>query len=144
MKRFYLYYVRHHAFLKYAVKANEFYYLYLSSIIRPEIKDASNIVLNSSDSRSNRRAIAVVVEPTTDFVYIYQNVFDFHFANPYQIKINLNPDSDYGLLNRRRLNMCYSSLCLTITRAAAVVLHTFFKVSIAQLIHQTILPPHGL
>ena len=41
-----------------------------------------NIVLNSSDSRSNGRAIVVVVGPTA-FVYICQNVVDLHFANPH-------------------------------------------------------------
>ena len=46
----------------------------------PELKDLSNIVLNSSESRSNGRAIVVVVRPTT-FVYICQNVLDLHFAN---------------------------------------------------------------
>ena len=39
----------------------------------------------------NGRAIVVVVESTT-FVYICQNVFDLNFANPHQIKININPD----------------------------------------------------
>ena len=62
--------------LNYVVNANNFYYLL------PELKDASNIVLNSSESRSNGRAIVVVVGPTA-FVYIYQNVFDLNFANPH-------------------------------------------------------------
>ena len=87
--------------LKYVVKANNFYCLYLPSIIKHELKDVCNIVLNSSESRSNGRAIVVVVGPTA-FVYIYQNVFDLYSANPHQIEINLNPDYDYGLANRRR------------------------------------------
>ena len=71
--------------LKYVVKTKNVYYLLL------ELKDASNIVLNSSESRSNGRAIVVVVGPTA-FVYICQNMFDLHFANSHKIKINLNPD----------------------------------------------------
>ena len=34
------------------------------SIIKPELKDANNIVLNSPESRSDGRAIVVVVGPT--------------------------------------------------------------------------------
>ena len=52
------------------------YYLLL------ELKDASNIVLNLSESRSKGRAIVVVVGPTA-FVNICQIVFDLHFANPH-------------------------------------------------------------
>ena len=43
-------------------------------------------MLNSSASRSNGQPIVVVVGQTA-FVYICQNVFDLHFANPHQIKI---------------------------------------------------------
>ena len=56
--------------LKYVVKVNSFY---------------------SSDSKSNGRAIVVVIGPTA-VVYICQSVFDLHFANLYRIEINLNPD----------------------------------------------------
>ena len=49
-----------HLLLKYIAKGNNFYYLYLLSINKPELKDVSNIVLNSSESRSNGRAIVVV------------------------------------------------------------------------------------
>ena len=77
--------------LKYVVKASNLCFLYLPSIIKLELKDASNIVLNSSESRSNGRAIVVVVGPAA-FVYICQNLFDLYFANSHQIKIKLNLD----------------------------------------------------
>ena len=54
----------------------------MPSIIKPQLIDASNIVMNSSESRSNGRATVVVVGPTV-FVYICQNVFDLYFANPH-------------------------------------------------------------
>ena len=79
-KFFVLVIIDSHHLLKYVVKGNNFYYLYLLSINKPELKDVSNIVMSSSESRSNGRAIVVVVGPTA-FVYICQNVFDLHFAN---------------------------------------------------------------
>ena len=72
--------VLYHLLLKYVVKGNNFYYLYLLSINKPELKRVSTIVMNSSESRSNGRAIVVVVGPTA-FVNICQNVFDLRFTN---------------------------------------------------------------
>ena len=70
-------------------KTTSITYTCMLSIIKPELKDASDKVLNLSESRSNGRAI---VGGSTAFVYICQNVFDSHFTNLHQIKINLNPD----------------------------------------------------
>ena len=39
--------------LIYVVKATNLYYLYLPSILKPELKDTGNTVLNSSKLRSN-------------------------------------------------------------------------------------------
>ena len=89
--------------LNYVVKAYNFYYLL------PELKDVSNIVMNSSQSRSNGRAIVVVVGPTA-LVFICQNVFDLLFANLHQIKSNLNPDQDYGIEDDLSL-LNWGSIC---------------------------------